>query len=394
MVQQSSTRNPNPAFRPNPRRGVFLSQPIDQQVLNRLVPTILSLQAESREPISLYIDSPGGGTLSANSLQAVLRAGDQDGNAPCRLITIATGTAASAAGDLLMAGEYALALPHAQILCHGVQSRGQEALTREAAYQLSLELANSNERFAILLASNCVGRFMFRVAAASAEFPAIRERLDNPVLSHAACLIEYGRTRVSSSLVSVLESALERSIDNDALDFSVSQTLIGVDVGAMPRLQFEVHVLKAILDYEAQQHSADPSWGFGKRGLQMVQGKLELLLDKYGDHHAEMLASICARWGRMFLSADQSTEISQLPEDDRQQRIEAAVRGILSPLWFFFVSICRVLQLDDYWMSAEEAYWLGLIDELIGRTDLPCPRVFLEYPPADPDQQAVSAPTT
>lgn len=34
-------------------------------------------------------------------------------------------------------------------------------------------------------------------------------------------------------------------------------------------------------------------------------------------------------------------------------------------------------------MSADEAYWLGLIDEVIGRTDLPCPRMIVEYQPEE-----------
>jgi hypothetical protein len=30
-------------------------------------------------------------------------------------------------------------------------------------------------------------------------------------------------------------------------------------------------------------------------------------------------------------------------------------------------------------MTAEQAYWFGRIDEVLGRTDLPCPRLFVEY---------------
>ncbi len=382
------THNPNPAFRPNPQRGVFLSQIIDQQVLDRLIPSVLSLLSENREPISLYIDSFGGNVFSANSLQAVLKCSDQDGSPPCRLITIATGTAGSAAADLLMAGDYALALPHARILCHGVSGRGQEeALTREMAYRLSEELANSNERFAIQLATNCISRFIFRVATASPEFPAIREQLHNPSSSHASCFIEFVRGKVSASLVQVLEASLGRSIENDALDNSVSQSLQGHDVGTMPPLQFQLHLLKAILDYEAQQHSNDPNWRFGRSALRTVQDKLDLLMDQYADHHAPMISNLCARWGRMFLSAEQANAISQLPKADQGQQIEAAVGDVLRPLWFFFVSICRSLQQDDYWMIAEEAYWLGLIDEIIGRTDLPCLRIFAEYPIAEAGEE-------
>lgn len=282
-----------------------------------------------------------------------------------------------------MGGDYALAYPQARILCHGVSGRGREALTRESAYQLAIELAKSNEQFAIQLADNCIRRFIFRVAVAVSGFSAIRDRLANPSLSHASCFIEHVRDKISAPLLHVLEDALQRSLDNDALDLSVSQSLHDRNIAAMPPLEFEVHMLKAILDYEAQQHSGDPNWRFGRRGLETVQDKLELLVDKYSGHHLEMITSLCGRWADTFLSSDQAKAISQVPESEQPEQKQLAVADLLRSLWFFFVSVCRSLQKDDYWMSAEEAYWLGLIDEVIGRTDLPCPRIFVEYPPTE-----------
>lgn len=34
------------------------------------------------------------------------------------------------------------------------------------------------------------------------------------------------------------------------------------------------------------------------------------------------------------------------------------------------------------WMTAEQAHWLGRIDEVLGRAGLPCPRHLVEYPQA------------
>lgn len=42
-------------------------------------------------------------------------------------------------------------------------------------------------------------------------------------------------------------------------------------------------------------------------------------------------------------------------------------------------------------MSAVDAYWLGLIDEVVG-TDLPCLRLIVEYAPDAPDEP--KSPTT
>jgi ATP-dependent protease ClpP protease subunit len=372
---------------------VFLSQAIDQSTLDRLTPLVLRLQAESRDPISLYIDSLGGNVYFADSLQSILRSLDQDGSTPCRLITVVTGIAGSAAADLLMCADYALAYPKARILCHGVSGRGQEALTRESASQLAVDLADSNEQFAIQLADNCISRFIFRVAVATSEFPAIRATLGNPNLSYASCFIEFLKGKISGSLVAVLEGALQRSEENDALDASVEQSFQNRDIAAMPPREFELHVLKTILDFEAQQHSDDPNWRFGRRGIERIHDRLQLLRDKYSDHHSQMIDTLCARWPTSFLTPGQVHEISQRTDTEQPQLRQLAAANSIRPLWFFFVSVCRSLQMDDYWMSAEEAYWLGLIDEVVGRTDLPCPRLFLEYPPENgSDQQEPASP--
>jgi ATP-dependent protease ClpP protease subunit len=379
------TTNPlrSPDFRPDPARGIFLSEQINQSTLDRLTPDVLRLQMESRGPITLFIDSPGGNTTSARTLRRLLRASDQDGNSPCRLITVATGTAASAAADLLMSGDYAVAYPHVLILCHGVRRSQDKTLTHEKAFELAKTLASSNEKFAIQLADNCISRFIFRVAMMLGQFPAIKEHAKNPEMSHAACFIEAVKDRIDDELVNVLRHALQRSEDNDALDTAVDQSFAGKDIANMPMVQFDLLVLKAILDYEAQKHESDESWSFRERGLETVQDKLQLLIDKYSEHHAEMTNLLCTRWGKLFLSSEEKEQLTQLPEDKHSKHIENAVGATLSKLWFFFVSVCRSLQKDDYWMSAQEAYWLGLIDEIVGLTDLPCPRIFVEYPPPE-----------
>ena len=111
----------DPQFRPNYDRSVTICGVIDDALAARLLPEIVKLQSISREPITVYIDSPGGDTECAKLLLDALRASDQDQSEPCRLITVALGEASSAASDMLMAGDYALAYPYSRILCHGTR---------------------------------------------------------------------------------------------------------------------------------------------------------------------------------------------------------------------------------------------------------------------------------
>jgi ATP-dependent protease ClpP protease subunit len=200
---------PNADFRPNPERGVYISGPITQVSLDRLTPVILKYQTSSRAPITLFIDSPGGDLRSTDSLQKLLRAADQDSLPPCRIITVVTATAASAGADLLASGDYALAYPHARILCHGVR-QAADVLTREAAMQLAQRMATSNEGFALELARNCISRFVFRCVLLKSEFDSIRRRPNSQSLSDSHCLTIALQDRVSASLRQLLLDSFTR----------------------------------------------------------------------------------------------------------------------------------------------------------------------------------------
>ena len=106
---------------------------IDQPLIDRLIPEILNLQAQSRGPISVYIDSVGGSVLQAEVLLLLLKASSQDFAPPCRIITTVTSFAASAAADLLAFGDYAIAFPQSTIHYHGVRTIPEHAITAETA---------------------------------------------------------------------------------------------------------------------------------------------------------------------------------------------------------------------------------------------------------------------
>jgi hypothetical protein len=53
----------------------------------------------------------------------------------------------------------------------------------------------------------------------------------------------------------------------------------------------------------------------------------------------------------------------------------------MHPLWYFVVSLFRLLQQGEFTLTPRDAYWLGIVDEVIGATDLPCPRLLLESQP-------------
>ena len=143
---------PDPNFRPNPSRAIFVLGVIDQPLVERLTPQIITLCRQDREPITAYIDSRGGSVASAESILRLLQSTDQDGASACRLITVVTGHAASAAADLLSSGDYAIAHPESTILYHGVRTSLNDPLTMEIASVITESLKISNDRYAMTLA--------------------------------------------------------------------------------------------------------------------------------------------------------------------------------------------------------------------------------------------------
>jgi ATP-dependent protease ClpP protease subunit len=111
---------PDKNYRANPTRSILVGGEINAQLLLQLTPKILELRSASGEPITVYIDSNGGSVRIADMIRGLLNAPDQNGSR-CRIITVSTGHAESAAADLLATGDYAIAYPHCSIWYHGTR---------------------------------------------------------------------------------------------------------------------------------------------------------------------------------------------------------------------------------------------------------------------------------
>lgn len=95
------------------RRVLFLRGPIEDTKADELVAQLLALDAESAEPITLYIDSPGGSASGMFAVYDVVRLLRAPVHATC------VGMAASAAAFLLAtATGTRSATPNARIMIH------------------------------------------------------------------------------------------------------------------------------------------------------------------------------------------------------------------------------------------------------------------------------------
>ena len=212
MTEQAAR---DPDYRPNPERCIYLSGELNQEKLDKLTPEILRLCSTSHYPITLYIDSPGGSTYSANILYRLLKARNQDGESS-KLITVCTGVAASAAADMLSSGDYALAYPHTRVLYHGTRQVYDRAITTETAADMAEYLKQTNEGFALTLANRSIDRFIFRFLTLRDEFSEVRSALGLN-LTDIECLTRVLGTKLSSAVSAIPERALERHRRNKEL---------------------------------------------------------------------------------------------------------------------------------------------------------------------------------
>ena len=95
-------------------RTILLSGSIDKDLAERLIKQMLLLEADSEQPVKVFIDSPGGDADAGYAIFDMLRF-----IAP-KVITVGMGTVASAAALVHLAAskENRLSLPNAHFLIH------------------------------------------------------------------------------------------------------------------------------------------------------------------------------------------------------------------------------------------------------------------------------------
>jgi ATP-dependent protease ClpP protease subunit len=360
----------NPEYYPNPRRAVYVQGVIDENLLYRLTPEIISLQAQSREPITVYINSRGGSTRYMEALLDLLRASSISGQPSCRLTTVAVSQAASAAADLLSAGHHALAYPDCLIVYHGVRETSDKPLTVEETSTIVDRLKGSNEGYAIRLANRADFRAMWRFTSLKDKYDEVREEQKNKQLSNLRCFALYLKDKLSDSGNDVLERARERyGRYNAVLNFVAQNTKSPSEYKT--RAGFEAAQIKAIIKLEQRINKGDKDWGFLSDGINRLTDDFFLLHEYLRTLRSNRFKLTCDLWKEFWLTEEELDEIANLPERERLDATANKMHLHLLPMWSLFVALCHILQYGENQLTAEDAFWLGLIDDVIGVEGLP-----------------------
>lgn len=311
---------------------------------------------------------------------------DQDSSGPCNIITAVTTRASSAAADLLSSGDYALAFPDSSILYHGLRTFEKNPLTFEATSMLANALRVSNDYYAMALARKIEDRFSFRYVTVRSEFDKFRADRSSPSMSDLDCFVEIISERLSLAAKKVWTKAKDRHGRYQDLLDSVIPKKLRRNFATQTIAEIEADNIKAIVAFELKTNKKNPQWSFRTEGLGRLADDFFLLNEYLSTYHSDRLRRWCTSFGKWTLPANEAVEIDAITDEkERSEKLVAKVRPILQPIWSFFVALCHALQEGENELTAIDAYWLGLVDEVIGKTDLWTTRDLAEVQPDAPE---------
>jgi ATP-dependent protease ClpP protease subunit len=377
-------------FRPDPLRAIYIEGPFDDKLLTKITPQILRFLAHNRKPITAYIlDSPGGNTAVAQGILRMLHSSNQDSEKPCRLITVVTAKAQSAAADLLSAGDYAIAYPDSSLLYHGIRIPALipslQSLTAERTSLLAHLIRITSDAFAMELSRRAEGRFSFRFWSLFPTFAEIRKK--SPKLTDFNCFVKHVTPRLSKGAQKVFAKAQTRYERYQPLLERLAAKKKGGKKNKVT--DEEARQIKAIVDFEREENKAKAGWTFKHDGLSRITEDFFQIAEYIETIEGKRLDKWCKQFGRVGLDNDALQEIDAIADEKaRDEALIAKVKPSIQPLLSFFIALCHALQEDDNELSAVDAYWLGLIDEVNGADDLLTLRWFAEWKTDEPKPEA------
>jgi hypothetical protein len=356
-------------FRIDPSHSVSVFGRFDDELASRLVREIFELRKSpnSRKPITVFINSDGGDVRVLEILDGALNCQDQDGTR-VRVITAVVGNAASAAADLLVYGDYAIAYPHSSIYFHGVRYSEIRQITAERAGVTTESLRRRNLQISYELARSMIPRIVHRYAILRGKIKRKRKDvLDKPV-SELECFIDSIGAKVSAPTQEKLTSILSQVKTARHLMFSV-----------MPKAQpwakrkpikQDETVLCALIRHEVNVRRQDESWRLDEEGISAVVNDYLILRDYLIGDHRSAMNRILNDFGVEFLTDSEYKRFSKIKDSKKSiSFLREKAEPKLSLFWYYAVVLTRNLLRDENPISPTDAYWIGAIDEVVGQLD-------------------------
>jgi len=355
--------------RPSRSRAVKIHAGIKGASANRVYQEVIALKQASNEPITLFFKSNGGSVRSLKKLESLLDATNFDCRFP-QFITVAEGTVRSAAANLLVMGHYAYAKMGSKFVFHGVRYSGIEEfkyINQEDAIFVALRLKTENRRIAVKLARSIIYRIIHRLQQYLDTLNGPKEWPTRNIAPLFNNFIDYLHSNLFSNksrglIEDMRESAqtMLKFIDcyEPGITKSKEQTLASK----------HAKLLKAIL-INKQNRWSDEMAGNNEAMTAEVMIDFLFLKEIIADSQFSLALDLTSTFHQALLMNAPAGSFQMTGARDTDATND--VRSVLLPLWCFSLAIGHRLMRHESTISAPDAYWLGLIDEVLG-TDLIC----------------------
>jgi hypothetical protein len=337
-------------------------------MVDEVLARLQTLFLRSRQPATLSINSKGGNIAALQRLEAIL----ESGCAPAPLIMTAEGQVRSAAAYLLVMGHYAYANPDIYLHFHGVRYgnldfRKSRRIRREDAMQMLIRLDAQNRRISGKMAEAAIYRLLYRFQAYRLEANFDDDNFPPQFPAMFGDFVQFIGTRLRSQKSrAVITNALAHTRDladllsNFAPMAPRPAKLTTADSAAQIWQATVAHQLKSAI-------SAD--WTIDEP----VAGELMLnylfLRDLLATKHETRIADLIQTFGRSLLRNEERSEFSR-----RRKKSRSAAQGYLTEtagprvrwFWCYTMALCRRLMAGQNPIPSADAYWMGLVDEVLG----------------------------
>jgi hypothetical protein len=310
---------------------------------------------------------------------------------------VVTGRAWSAAAGLFAAGDYIIAYPNASIHFHGTRT-SVDGITAEQAGNLQNEMASMNKTMATNLATAAFNRLLLNYEGVRDQMPFLRKALGKrlktfevlrgdgtiDVPAFVFLLFDRVKDRYKHLLMECIHKTtrmfglvkkFRKLTDN-------RRNLPPMVRGALkkakededgPKLEEELSLLNVLL---ASRMTENPEWRLKTEDFDEL-GQDFLQLNAMAYFQDEALEKVFLLSDRFMERKDRDFFVKHTYEDTKDPRIRKKCDEILDrayakiePLWSFSFTLCRELTSGEHPITPEDAWWLGLIDEVLGSPTL------------------------
>lgn len=371
--------SPNAEYRYNYDRSINVFGSIDDDLVKRLTPEILRLRSGgSKQPITVFIDSPGGSIEAYKHLEGLLFDPDQEGNT-CRILTVATSYAASAAARLLVRGDYSMAFKKATVHCHGVRYQSVSILTKERAESMSESLAGFNEEMAGDFLQKIIENLCWLYSFNRKRFE--EDGSQNPGGNRVSFLPILIGDHLSPHNTGIVDTTVDELNQVSELEKFLKAKTRQRKLRAAEtrgRAARDAELMKAIVDFVGSTRQQDEK----KDGLTKTSiAEIFFLYSQRRSYYEKFLSDCDDPDPLLVLLCDQKTltEFNAIKgAAERSTYLGNSTGASLFNCWQLSSTIASRLVKGENALTATDAYWLGLVNEVIGDETLLNRRMFAE----------------